>query len=83
MAYHMNFCKRVINYFVTRMVCVLSDTTYIKIKFWLETGYRLNLDNPRSFNEKLQWFKFNDQHTEYTMMVDKYLVKNYVSSIIS
>lgn len=82
MPYHMNFFKRVINYFVTRLVFVLPDTTYIKIKFWLETGYRLNLNNPQSFNEKLQWLKFNDQHDEYTMMVDKYLVKDYVASLI-
>lgn len=78
----MIFFKRVINYFVTRLVFVLPDITYIKIKFWLETGYRLNLNNPQSFNEKLQWLKFNDQHDEYTMMVDKYLVKDYVASLI-
>lgn len=82
MPYHMNFFKRVINYFVTRLVFVLPDKTYIKIKFWLETGYRLDLNNPQSFNEKLQWLKFNDQHDEYTMMVDKYLVKDYVASLI-
>lgn len=82
MAYQMNFCKRVVNFIVTRLVCVLPDKTYIKIKFWLETGYRLNLNHPISFNEKLQWLKFYDQHDEYTMMVDKYLVKGYVASII-
>ena len=82
MPYHMNFFKRVINYFITRLVFVLPDKTYIKIKFWLETGYRLDLNNPQSFNEKLQWLKFNDQHDEYTMMVDKYLVKDYVASLI-
>lgn len=82
MPYHMNFFKRVINYFVTRLVFVLPDKTYIKIKFWLETGYRLDLNNPQSFNEKLQWLKFNDRHDEYTMMVDKYLVKDYVASLI-
>ena len=45
-------------------------------------GYPLNLDNPQTFNEKLQWLKLNDRRSEYTMMVDKYLVKDYVAGII-
>ena len=82
MVYRMNFPKRVLNYVITRLVCFLPDKLYIKIKFWLETGYSLNLTNPRSFNEKIQWLKFNDKHSEYTRMVDKHLAKQYVSSII-
>lgn len=45
-------------------------------------GKKLNLKNPRTYNEKLQWLKVNDLRTEYTIMVDKHKVKNYVSSII-
>ncbi len=82
MAYHVSFYKRVISFFATRFVWLIPDKTYIKVRFWVETGYKLNLNNPRSFNEKLQWLKFNDQHDEYTMMVDKYLAKDYVASII-
>ena len=44
--------------------------------------YPLHLDNPQTFNEKLQWLKLYDHRPEYTMMVDKYEVKNYVASII-
>ena len=60
----------------------LSDRCYIKRYFFLKTGYSLNLDSPKTFNEKLQWLKFNDRNPLYTEMVDKFAVKKYVASII-
>ena len=45
-------------------------------------GYDLNLDNPITYNEKLQWLKIHDRRPEYTIMVDKYAVKKYVSDRI-
>ena len=44
--------------------------------------YPLNLDNPKTFNEKLQWLKLHDRKPIYTTMVDKYEAKNYVANII-
>ncbi len=46
-------------------------------------GKKLNLKNPKTFNEKLQWLKLYDRRPEYTKMVDKYEAKEYVASIIS
>lgn len=60
----------------------LPDSLYLKIIFRMQMGYRLNLRHPRSFSEKLQWLKLYNQRPEYTMMVDKYAVKDYVASII-
>ncbi len=42
-------------------------------------GYKLNLDNPHSFNEKMQWLKLHDRKPIYTQMVDKYESKLFVS----
>ena len=42
----------------------------------------LNLKNPRTFNEKLQWLKLNDRNPLYTTLVDKYEVKSYISDKI-
>ena len=42
----------------------------------------LNLKNPQTFNEKLQWLKLYDRRPEYTTMVDKYAVKKYVADRI-
>lgn len=60
----------------------LSDENYLKVLFYHRLGYKLNLNNPKTFNEKLQWLKLNDQHEEYSKMVDKIEAKKYVASII-
>lgn len=61
---------------------ILSDRMFLKIQFRLKMGYPLNLDNPQTFNEKLQWLKLYNRKPEYTNLVDKYEVKQYVASII-
>lgn len=45
-------------------------------------NYPLNLDNPHTYNEKLQWIKLFDRNPLYTTLVDKAAVKEYVTSII-
>lgn len=60
----------------------MPDEPYLKLIFRLKMHRRLNLKNPTTFNEKLQWLKLNDRKPEYTTMVDKYAVKQYVASII-
>ena len=45
-------------------------------------GRELNLDNPETFNEKIQWLKLYDRKPKYTIMVDKIRVKEYVADII-
>ncbi len=42
----------------------------------------LNLENPQTFNEKLQWLKLYDRKPEYTVMVDKYAAKRYAAERI-
>ena len=60
----------------------LSDEEYLKKTFQLSMGKPLNLENPQTFNEKLQWLKLYDRKPEYTMMVDKYLVREYIAKTI-
>ena len=59
-----------------------SDITYLKLLFPLRTGYKLNLDNPQTYNEKLQWLKLYNRNPEYSKMVDKYEAKLFVENII-
>lgn len=59
-----------------------SDEKYVKDKFEHRLGYTLNLQNPKTFNEKLQWLKLYAHRSEYVTMADKFLVKEYVSRII-
>lgn len=60
----------------------LSDEKYLKIMYWASMHKKLNLSNPRSFNEKIQWLKLYDRKPEYTQMVDKYEAKRYVADRI-
>ena len=54
----------------------------MKWSYYLTFHKKLNLDNPQTYNEKMQWLKLNDRREEYTKMVDKYEAKEYVASII-
>lgn len=60
----------------------LLDEEYIKKIFKLEMGYALDLENPKTFNEKLQWLKLHYHNPECVTMVDKYLSKQYVAERI-
>lgn len=60
----------------------LPDKPYLKLMYRLRMGRKLDLKNPRTFNEKLQWIKLNDRNPLYTLMVDKLRVKDYVSEKI-
>jgi len=60
----------------------LSDESFIKEQFKYTMGYDLDLENPKTYNEKLQWLKLFDRKSAYTVMVDKYAVKQYVSKKI-
>ena len=56
----------------------LPDKPYLQLSYHAIMGKKLNLDNPQTFNEKLQWLKLYDRKPEYTMMVDKYKVREYI-----
>lgn len=58
------------------------DKLFLKLKFVLCMGQKLDLKCPKTFNQKLQWLKLNNRKPQYTQMVDKYAVKEYVASII-
>jgi len=60
----------------------IADDEYLKKKFYAKMGYKLDLSNPKTFNEKMQWLKLYDRNLDYVKMVDKYEVKEYVASVI-
>lgn len=60
--------------------CIVDDAEYLRRQFQYRAGYPLDLENPRTFNEKIQWLKLYDRNPAYIRMVDKYEVKKYVSA---
>ncbi len=61
---------------------LLPDRLYIKLRFRQRLHRKLDLKNPVTFNEKLQWLKLYDRDPKYTDLVDKYEAKRYIASII-
>ena len=66
----------------TRLYNYIPDKWAVSIKYRNHFYKKLDLNNPQTFNEKLQWLKLYDRRPEYTRMVDKYLAKEYVAGII-
>ena len=60
----------------------ISTEKLLKHHYRLNFGKKLNLENPVTYTEKLQWLKLYDHRPEYTEMVDKYGVKKYVAEKI-
>ena len=60
----------------------IPDSIYLRMMYYLTMGELLNLKHPVTFSEKLQWLKLYNRKPEYTMMVDKVRVKEYVAKII-
>lgn len=61
---------------------LIPDRYYLQILYKRVFGKPLNLKNPQTFNEKIQWLKLHDRKPIYTKMVDKYEAKEYVANII-
>jgi hypothetical protein len=59
-----------------------TDAAHIRRKFLEFHGAELNLENPLTFSEKLQWLKLNDRTELHTLCADKYRVRSYVESQI-
>ncbi len=80
-----NFIKRPHALFIkilTGLSPLFSDRTYLILLFPLKTGYRLNLKNPQTYNEKLQWLKLNYRNDLLPKLVDKYEFKEYARRLI-
>lgn len=73
--------RNVIEFFY-RSLGFLSDEKYLRLLFRLRMGRKLDLDNPKTFCEKLQWLKIHGREEIYTTMADKYLAKQFIAEKI-
>lgn len=60
----------------------VNPEKYIKKIFWQRMHRNLDLDNPKTYSEKLQWLKLYYHDSLLTKLVDKYEVKKYVADKI-
>lgn len=56
----------------------LEDKDFLTKTFIKAQGYPLNLEDPKSLNEKIQWLKINDRRDISTQLADKYAVREYI-----
>lgn len=57
----------------------VSDKTFLRRHSKRNLGYKINIDNPTTLNEKVQWLKLNNRTPLHTICTDKYLARNYIS----
>ena len=55
-----------------------EDKDFLTKTFIKAQGYPLNLEDPKSLNEKIQWLKINDRRDISTQLADKYAVREYI-----
>lgn len=67
---------------IRKLLRLCPDRIYLQVVFFKHFHRFINFRNPRTFSEKLQWLKLYNRNPIYSVMVDKYLVKNYVASKI-
>ena len=89
----MNHKKRILNFIKnpTSILFSLNQRGYLKFvpdEQWIKYVYKKRLGNlpdlkaPKTFTEKLQWLKLYDRKPEYSSLVDKYEVRNYIERTI-
>lgn len=61
---------------------MVSDYRFLAMKYEIAMQTKLSFENPITFNEKLQWLKLYDRKLKYTVMVDKYKVREYITRVI-
>lgn len=59
----------------------LPDKQYLSFVYYLTTGKRINFNNPKGYNEKLQWLKINQINPEYSKLVDKLRVREHIKDV--
>ena len=79
--------RNFIYYIIILIGKILPDTEkcnriYLCILYKYKMKKKLNIDNPKLYNEKLQWLKIYDRNPIYPILVDKYEAKKYVKEII-
>ena len=67
---------------ITKILAFLPDKIYIQLYYFAKFKHLCNFKDPKTFNEKLQWLKLYDRNPEYTILVDKYKVREYIAQTI-
>lgn len=70
--------KKILIYLASKGLIPYDDKKYLEFIYKEHIGKELNLDSPKTFNEKLQWLKLYDRNPLYTKLVDKYEARKII-----
>lgn len=76
----MNYKLKRIILFPMNLLYRINPILEIKLMFFIKNKYKLNLNHPVTFNEKLQWIKFYDKNEIMPACADKFTVREYVKN---
>lgn len=65
----------------TNFLKFLPDKIYLSFEYFCTLGRKPDIENPKSFNEKMQWLKIYDRKEKYTILADKYKVREFVEKV--
>lgn len=74
--------KNILNGLLTRLSPIIGDELYIKMQYRVLKGQHLDITNPATMDEKLQWLKIHNRDPRLTKLVDKLAVKQYISQTL-
>jgi len=60
----------------------IPDKLYLKLYYYCVFKKALHINDPKTYNEKIQWLKLYDRNPIYIDIVDKFKVRNYVNNTI-
>lgn len=64
------------------LINFVSDRFFVKVMYRAYIGRPLDLNHPKTYNEKLQWIKLNDRKPQYTRNADKFAVREYIEELL-
>lgn len=67
---------------IINLLRFVPSEIYLPMIFWIKNGKRLNLNNPKTYCDKLNWLKLHEYHPEFTRMADKITVRDYVKEVL-
>lgn len=74
----MNYTVKSILLAPMNLLYSISPKMELELMFRLKQGYKLNLQNPTTYNEKINWQKLYYHNKLFGVCSDKYLVRDYV-----
>jgi hypothetical protein len=80
--YFRNGDKLFLDVLKIRLFRIIPDKLYLKLKYRIILRRKLSFSTPRTFNEKIQYLKLHQKDSLYSIISDKYLVRQYISEKI-